>query len=537
MTGIFSVFCSATSNKGIWQLRRLAEGIDTKLPSVKNNISGMAKNPPEGLGDDFLDEIFAFPTYWANKFPLAGNEGNLAGTAAWASSMLQSSSGEGSSHVRSAAGGGGYERTAAMSPLDLNLKQEKTCSEEGSGSGKQLGEGSDTIPYNISGMAKNPPEDLGDDFFDEIFAITTLGSEFPLEENEGNLAGTAAGVSSMLQQSSGEGSSHLRSADGGGYEETASMSPLGLNLKQEKTCSEEASGSGKQLGEGKDSRTRAEKLRDYREEIQLLYRCRKSISYSVIQRLHKEVYTLNPGKFFVPSFIKAVSGNTAASLRSIISEPSPGIYTFKMLQPSFCQLLLSEVKNFEKWVKKKKIRIMHPNIMTSYGVVLDDFGLETMLGKLMEDFICPISKVFFPEVGGFTLDSHHGYVVHYGKDWAVDEGLHMDDSEVTLNVCLGNQFSGGEQYFGGIRCNKHKNTRIEPEETLDYSHVPGKAVLHHGRHRNGANATTSGHRINLLLWCRSSVFREMEYQKKISSCCGWCQREKKERQRQSVSAT
>lgn len=40
------------------------------------------------------------------------------------------------------------------------------------------------------------------------------------------------------------------------------------------------------------------------------------------------------------------------------------------------------------------------------------------------------------------------------------------------------------------------------QEIFDYSHVPGQAVLHRGRHRHGARATTSGHRINLLLWCR-----------------------------------
>lgn len=30
--------------------------------------------------------------------------------------------------------------------------------------------------------------------------------------------------------------------------------------------------------------------------------------------------------------------------------------------------------------------------MNKYGAVLDDFGLESMLNKLMEDFITPISK-------------------------------------------------------------------------------------------------------------------------------------------------
>ncbi|GFS32787.1 2-oxoglutarate (2OG) and Fe(II)-dependent oxygenase superfamily protein [Actinidia rufa] len=116
--------------------------------------------------------------------------------------------------------------------------------------------------------------------------------------------------------------------------------------------------------------------------------------------------------------------------------------------------------------------------------------------------------------------------------------FHVDDSEVTLNVCLGKQFSGGELFFRGIRCEKHVNTETQSEEIFDYSHVPGRAILHRGRHRHGARATTSGHRINLLLWCRSSVFRELrKYQKDFSGWCGECLREKKERQRQSVAAT
>ncbi|CAJ1964870.1 unnamed protein product [Sphenostylis stenocarpa] len=141
---------------------------------------------------------------------------------------------------------------------------------------------------------------------------------------------------------------------------------------------------------------------------------------------------------------------------------------------------------------------MRPNTMNKYGVVLDDFGLEKMLDKLMEGFIRPLSR----EVGGATLDSHHGFVVEYGKDRDV-ELVHFLKQEI-----------------------------------FDYSHVPGRVVLHWGRHRQGARATTSGNRVNLLLWCRSSVFREMkQYQKDFSSWCGECSREKKERQRSTTAAT
>lgn len=272
-------------------------------------------------------------------------------------------------------------------------------------------------------------------------------------------------------------------------------------------------------------RARVQKHKEYRQKI-----------ISNYQPLHAELYKMNPTNFFVPSFITAMNENTEESFRNIMTEPSPGIFTFEMLQPRFCELLLAEVENFERWVHETKFRIMRPNTMNKFGAVLDDFGLESMLEKLMEDFIRPMSRVFFPEVGGSTLDAHHGFVVEYGKLRDTDLSFHVDDAEVTLNVCLGKQFSGGELYFRGIRCEKHVHTETQPDEPFDYSHVPGRAVLHRGRHRHGARATTNGNRINLLLWCRSSVFRELrKYQKDFSSWCGECQREKRERQTRSIA--
>ncbi|KAG6391660.1 hypothetical protein SASPL_149417 [Salvia splendens] len=286
-------------------------------------------------------------------------------------------------------------------------------------------------------------------------------------------------------------------------------------------------------------RVRLQKHREYRQKIISNYQEKRSITAPSLssQRLHLELYSMHPTNFFVPSFLKAINENTEQAFRNIMSEPSPGIFTFEMLQPRFCEMLLAEVKNFEKWVHETKFRIMRPNTMNKYGVVLDDFGMETMLEKLMVDFIRPISKVFFPGVGGSNLDTHHGFVLEYGIDRDVDLGFHVDDSEVTLNVCVSRQFSGGELFFRGVRCDKHVNTETHSEEIFDYSHVPGRAVLHCGRHRHGARATTSGKRINLVLWCRSSVFRESrKYQKDFSSWCAECQHEKKERQRLSVAA-
>lgn len=273
-------------------------------------------------------------------------------------------------------------------------------------------------------------------------------------------------------------------------------------------------------------RSRVQVQRDYRERILNDY-----------QPLHKELYTLNPECFFVQSFVDAVNENTEESFKRILSEPSPGVYTFDMFQQGFCELLISEVENFEKWIHATKLAVMRPNTMNKYGVVLDDFGFENMLDKLMIKFIKPLASVLFPDVGGSTLDTHHGFVVEYSKERDRDLGFHVDDSEVTLNVCLGKIFTGGGLFFRGVRCDSHVNVDARPEEFFEYSHVPGQAMLHAGRHRHGANEIISGHRMNLILWCRSAVFRELKkHQHDFYSWCGECIHQKKERRQQIFEA-
>ncbi|ESW14974.1 hypothetical protein PHAVU_007G033600 [Phaseolus vulgaris] len=276
-----------------------------------------------------------------------------------------------------------------------------------------------------------------------------------------------------------------------------------------------------------NDRNRIQKLREYRLKIILNY-----------PPLHREIYTMDAENFFRPSFLRAIKENTEASFRSIMAEPSAGIYTFEMLQPQFCKKLMSEVDNFERWVRGTKLRIMRPNAMSKHGVVLEDFGLETMLDKFMSDFIHPISRVFYSEFGGSSLDSHHGFVVEYGISKDVELGLHVDDAEVSLNICLGKEFSGGEVFFQGVRCEEHVLSNAQPGEIFNYSHVPGHAVLHPGRQRHGARSTTSGNRMNLIIWCRSSAFRELKkYQRDFPSWCGECKRKKKERERLSLMVT
>jgi hypothetical protein len=76
--------------------------------------------------------------------------------------------------------------------------------------------------------------------------------------------------------------------------------------------------------------------------------------------------------------------------------------------------------------------------------------------------------------------SNTGFIVDYeiGKDKKLD--FHVDDSEVTINVCLGESFEGGSLYFGGIRCDAHQQSPIPPKDHVNVPHSVGTALLHAG---------------------------------------------------------
>ena len=89
-----------------------------------------------------------------------------------------------------------------------------------------------------------------------------------------------------------------------------------------------------------------------------------------------------------------------------------------------------------------------------------------------------------------------------GEDLGLD--MHTDACDVTLNVCLGLDFTGAGLTFCGL-CGD-----VDGEErrfSYRHTHVKGHAIMHLGHHRHGADDITSGERYNLIMWSKSSSFR------------------------------
>ena len=74
--------------------------------------------------------------------------------------------------------------------------------------------------------------------------------------------------------------------------------------------------------------------------------------------------------------------------------------------------------------------------------------------------------------------------------------MHTDDSDVTLNVCLGKEgFRGAGLTFCGVMA-----TSAHRKLSHVYGHELGRAVVHLGNQRHGADDIRSGERRNLIIW-------------------------------------
>ena len=97
-----------------------------------------------------------------------------------------------------------------------------------------------------------------------------------------------------------------------------------------------------------------------------------------------------------------------------------------------------------------------PNSMNNYGVIVNQIGMRPLIDDLQRKCLLPLTKLLFPKQGS-RFDKHHSFMVKYksGEDRGLD--MHHDDSDVTLNVCLGREFTGATLSFcGGFGAADHR---------------------------------------------------------------------------------
>eukprot|EP00008_Paramoeba_atlantica_P015668 CAMPEP_0201477772 /NCGR_PEP_ID=MMETSP0151_2-20130828/2738_1 /ASSEMBLY_ACC=CAM_ASM_000257 /TAXON_ID=200890 /ORGANISM="Paramoeba atlantica, Strain 621/1 / CCAP 1560/9" /LENGTH=460 /DNA_ID=CAMNT_0047858605 /DNA_START=40 /DNA_END=1422 /DNA_ORIENTATION=+ len=213
--------------------------------------------------------------------------------------------------------------------------------------------------------------------------------------------------------------------------------------------------------------------------------------------LHKELFAEEvefKESWFNPQFWEAIHSKC---LPKIMKEESSGVFSFPMLSNQLCKMFVEELENYATSGLPKK----RPNSMNNYGLILNEIGMGGFFTQFQQKILQQVATLLFP-IEGNCLDDHHTFIVQYkqGEDLGLD--MHVDDADVTCNICLGKEFSGAGLTFCGSFGHPHHR-----HQSLAYQHVVGNCVIHLGSRRHGADDIESGERLNLIIWNRSHTFR------------------------------
>lgn len=160
------------------------------------------------------------------------------------------------------------------------------------------------------------------------------------------------------------------------------------------------------------------------------------------------------------------------------------LFRIKLFTSAECRSLLSDIDLF------RADNSCAPNSMNRYGVILGG-PLRKLFADLSAKHVQPLSPV--------RLRKHPiAFAVDYSTKTQRSLAKHFDESAMTLNVCLGNEFEGGSLLFypGGWNA-----------PSIEVEQKPGFALIHSGQLVHRATALTSGTRTNLVMWCQEKKSR------------------------------
>jgi len=193
------------------------------------------------------------------------------------------------------------------------------------------------------------------------------------------------------------------------------------------------------------------------------------------------------------------------TLADWVDEECFDVYSFQLLSKTFCV----RVKNALKAIINES-KLSDNEMTNNFGrrpVDLDSIGISWVNNLLFHLVIRPLGRQLFGKTEGFEdLDWRQGYIAGYSHKPSEKKGAqrqrlvpHTDDSEVTLNIGLGDEdFLGGDLAFWNLR-----GTRDEGNFVGNFHPQIGHALLHSGRHLHEVEEVIHGDRFAFIIWARS----------------------------------
>ena len=215
-------------------------------------------------------------------------------------------------------------------------------------------------------------------------------------------------------------------------------------------------------------------------------------------RLHPELFEQAwDGQLHAP-LLHALRQPNATAVRQLLRQVTPGVFSFELFSPSLCDRIAEELEHYAA----SGLPAERPNSMNNYGLILNSIGLRPAMDRLQRSVFQPLAELLYPSHAHRGFTGHHSFTVRYKADEDLGLDVHTDDSDVTVNVCLGREFSGARLTICG-----DSRTPTHRQFFAAYEHVRGRARSHLGSRRRGADAMAAGERLNVIVWNQNAHHR------------------------------
>ena len=248
-------------------------------------------------------------------------------------------------------------------------------------------------------------------------------------------------------------------------------------------------------------------------------------AYEPLRKTPELFESLLRDDWLAPSLRDVVTAARRGECHRDLVEEAPGVFSFELFSDAFCAAFLDEVDHY----RNSGLPIRRPNSMNNYGprrrvrpvrrregarargtgrpsspvvgLIVNEIGMRGAIDQLQREVLLPIARSLWPREAS-SFHTHHSFMVQYKKSEDPGLDMHTDDSDVTFNVCLGKRFSGaGLTFCGGMGQPDHR------QFSFNYRHKKGRAVVHLGTKRHGADDIQSGERRNLIIWNHNRDWR------------------------------
>ncbi|KAI9011831.1 hypothetical protein DFJ74DRAFT_684762 [Hyaloraphidium curvatum] len=180
--------------------------------------------------------------------------------------------------------------------------------------------------------------------------------------------------------------------------------------------------------------------------------------------------------------LRALQDGQQASLPGV-DRPAPLAAAFPLLSPAFCALLSAEIAHYARTFQVPEMNLR-----------LDDLAWLGVARQLLQEHALPVGRALLP-----GLDDERWSGGCYGKVVSYQEGgdgewpAHADASELTMNVCL------GEDGFEGSELQLFSRDAEGGWTMSEYVHEVGKCIVHPGSLPHGVGAIGRGKRTSAVV--------------------------------------